>query len=112
VAAIIALAGAVVVLRWMPGLGSTAQSAEPVTAEPVTAEPVTAEPVAAGRAALQPAVLGAAEAPRIDPVEALDAWQENLTAGAAPEAGCDPADEYLVDMWPGDFADRSPGVER
>ena len=106
VAAIIALAGAIVVLRWMPGLGSTAQSAEPQSAEPVTAEPV-----AAGRAALQPAALGAAEAPRIDPVEALDIWPENLTAGAAPEAS-DPADEYLVDVWPGDFADQSSGVER
>jgi len=122
VAAAIALAGAIVVLRWMPGLGSTAQSVEPQSvepqsvepqnAEPVTAEPVAAEPVAAGRAALQPAALGAAEAPRIDPVDALDVWQENLTAGAAPEAGSDPADEYLVDVWPGDFADRSPGVER
>ena len=73
---------------------------------------MTAEPVAAGRAALQPAALRAAEAPRIDPVQALDVWQENLTAGAAPEAGSDPADEYLVDVWPGDFADRSSGVER
>ena len=117
VAAAIALAGAIVVLRWMPGLGSTAQSAErraaePGTAEPQSAEPLTAEPVAAGRAALQPAALRAAEAPRIDPVEALDVWQENLTAGAAPEPGSDPADEYLIDVWPGDFADRSSDVER
>ena len=111
VAAIIALAGAIVVLRWMPGLGSTAQSVEP-SAEPQSAEPVTAEPVAAGRAALQPAALGAAGAPRIGPVRALEFRQDNLTAGAAPEAGCDPADEYLVDVWPGDFADRSSGVER
>ena len=111
VAAIIALAGAIVVLRWMPGLGSTAQGVEP-SAEPQSAEPQTAEPVAAGRAALQPAALGAAEAPRIGRVEALDGWQENLTAGAPPEAGSDPADEYLVDVWPGDFADQSSGVER
>ena len=64
VAAAIALAGAIVVLRWMPGLGSTAQSAEPQSAEPQSAEPQSAEPVAAGQAALQPAALGAAEAAR------------------------------------------------
>jgi len=130
VAAAIALAGAIVVLRWMPGLGSTAPTAEPVLAEPVTAEPLAAEPagaypVAVGRAALRPAAREAAEAPRIDPMDALDVWQEHLADravpnadgavpnadGAAPKAVYDPSDEYLVDVWPGDFADRSSGVE-
>jgi len=66
---------------------------------------------------LEPAALDAA-APGIDPLEALDAWQEHLTTrpaaarGAVEVAGAvDPADEYLVDVWPGDFADQAHGVE-
>jgi hypothetical protein len=104
VAAIIALAGAIVVLRWMPGLSSTS----PVTpaAPPTAAAPPTPE--------LEPAALDAAAAPGIDPLEALDVWQEHLTTrAAAVEAtgAVDPADEYLVDVWPGDFADQAHGVE-
>jgi EmrB/QacA subfamily drug resistance transporter len=101
VAAVIALAGAIVVLRWMPGLGS------PAALEPALA---IAEPAAA-----EPTTLNAADAPHIDPMDALDVWQENLSAGAATargaDPGADPADEYLVDIWPGEFADRSSGVE-
>jgi len=101
VAAVIALAGAIVVLRWMPGLGS------PAALEPALA---IADPAAA-----EPTTLNAADAPHIDPMDALDVWQENLSAGAAPargaDPGADPADEYLVDIWPGEFADRSSGVE-
>ena len=98
----------------------------------------------------QLAALEAAAAPRIAPVDAVDVWQENLSAGRArpgrqrqpagagqrqpagagqrqpagagqrqpagagqPVAGTavDPADEYLVDLWPWDFADQSHGVE-
>jgi hypothetical protein len=104
VAAIIALAGAIVVLRWMPGLSSTS----PVTpaAPPTAAVPPTPE--------LEPAALDAAAAPGIDPLEALDVWQEHLTTrpAAVEAAGAvDPADEYLVDVWPGDFADQAHGVE-
>jgi hypothetical protein len=58
-------------------------------------------------------------------MDALDVWQEHLADravpnadgavpnadGAAPKAVYDPSDEYLVDVWPGDFADRSSGVE-
>jgi len=136
VAAAIALAGAIVVLRWMPGRGTATETVqvvsagpgagEPVAPAPAAASPVAAELVASGRAALRPAALETAEAPRIDPLEALDVWQENLTARApgasrvseasgasrvAAESVADPTDEYLVDVWPGEFADRSPGVE-
>jgi EmrB/QacA subfamily drug resistance transporter len=109
VAAIIALAGAIVVLRWMPGLGSTS----PVTpaVQPTPAVPSAPE--------LEPVAVDAAAAPGIDPLEALDVWPEHLTSrpaaasGAVEAAGAavDPADEYLVDVWPGDFADQSHGVE-
>jgi hypothetical protein len=129
VAAAIALTGAIVVLRWMPGRGTATETiqvvpAEPGAHEPVVPVPAAAEPVASGRAALRPAAMEAAEAPRIDPLEALDVWQENLTAGArgASEASGargasrvpaesmpDPTDEYLVDVWPGEFADQSAG---
>ena len=87
------------------------------------AHPGGASPAAGAGAAdareLEPAALDAAARPGIDPLEALDVWQEHLTTrpaaarGAVEAAGAavDPADEYLVDVWPGDFADQSHGVE-
>ena len=83
VAAVIALAGAIVVLRWMPGLSAAPAAAQegPEPAAPErTASPEQAAPE---RAMLQPAALEAAAAPRIDPIDAADAWQENLS-GARP----------------------------
>ncbi len=124
VAAVIALAGAIVVLRWMPGRGTATEtvqvvSAEPGADEPVVPAPAAAELVASGRAALRPAAaLEAAEASRIDPLEALDVWQEHLTARApggpgasrvSAESMADPTDEYLVDVWPGELPTDQPG---
>ena len=145
VAAVIALAGAIVVLRWMPGLSAAPAVAQEVTEPDAPDAPEQATPE---RAILQPVALEAAAAPRIDPAEAVDVWQENLSArtgqpatsrpwtghptssqpgtgqrqpsGASRPAAeiaadaADPADsvdEYLVDLWPGDFADQSHGVE-
>jgi EmrB/QacA subfamily drug resistance transporter len=166
VAAIIALAGAIVVLRWMPGL----RPAGPVPADvgPATDTRPALEPVA-----LEPVAVDAAAAPGIGPLEALHVWPENLPAGSTGSTGtatsagpagsaraagtvaaatmaagtvsagtmaagtvstgtvsagtvataavprgtieaappADPADEYLVDLWPGDFADQPHGVE-
>ncbi len=154
VAAVIALAGAIVVLRWMPGLSAAPAVAQEITEPDATDAPGQAAPE---RAIPQPVALEAAAAPRIDPAEAVDVGQENLSArtgqpatsrpwtgqratsrpwtgqpatsqpgtgqrqpsGARPAAeiaadAADPADsvdEYLVDLWPGDFADQSHGVE-
>ncbi len=83
-----------------------------------------------------PVALDAAAAPGTGPLDAIHVWPENLPAGSATSAGpagfaraagtpaagtvprgiieaaaADPADEYLVDLWPGDFADQSHGVE-
>jgi hypothetical protein len=90
VAAAISLAGAIVVLRWMPGL-SRPTAPEPVevitegTPVAVAAEavPVPAAVQVAPPVGLEPA-LDAATGPRgIDPIEALDVWQENLSARSA-----------------------------
>src|ERR1700759_871484 len=79
VAAAISLAGAIVVLRWMPGRPGTA--AQPVAEE--TMVPAALEPVALEPAGLE-AALDAATGPHgIDPIEALDVWQENLSATSA-----------------------------
>ena len=78
VAAVIALAGAIVVLRWMPGL-----SAAPAAAQE-SPEPAAPEQAAPERAMLQPAALEAAAAPRIDPIDAADVWQENVSARTGP----------------------------
>ena len=75
VAAVIALAGAIVVLRWMPGLSA----ARPAQESPGPAAPEQAAPE---RATLQPAALEAAAASRIDPIDAADVWQDSLSAGA------------------------------
>jgi len=117
VAAVIALAGAIVVLRWMPGLAAAPSK----DAVPASGPETEQEPAPRREPALEvagPAALGAAEAPRIGPIEAMDVWQENLSArpaapaaGRADHPGADPADEYLIDLWPGDFAEQAPGVE-
>jgi MFS family permease len=79
VAAVIALAGALVVLRWMPGLSRPA--ADTAAAETVpelapagveAAFDVATEPFDVERHGSGPY--------RIDPIDALDVWQENLSA--------------------------------
>jgi EmrB/QacA subfamily drug resistance transporter len=65
VAAVIALAGAIVVLRWMPGRARAAAAVTATVGAPAGAEPVY-EPVAADG---------------IDPMEVEDVWQENLASG-------------------------------
>jgi EmrB/QacA subfamily drug resistance transporter len=91
VAAAIALAGAIVVFRWMPGLsrpGAQEAPAEVITeAVPVEASPVQGVPSPTALQAAPPAgveaALEVATEPRgIDPIEALDVWQENLSAGS------------------------------
>jgi MFS family permease len=81
VAAVIALAGALVVLRWMPGLArptaDTTAEAAPVDA----ASAIEIAPPAGVEAALDVATdPHGIEAGRIDPIDALDVWQENLSA--------------------------------
>ena len=76
VAAVIALAGAIVVLRWMPGLERRPGGG------PGESSPAAPEQAAPERAMPQLAALEAAAAPRIAPVDAVDVWQENLSAGA------------------------------
>jgi EmrB/QacA subfamily drug resistance transporter len=97
VAAAISLAGALVVLRWMPGRPRTAAVMDTLLPEapaevitegaPVGAAPapVGAAPAATAFEAAPPAgletALDAATGPGgIDPIEALDVWQENLSA--------------------------------
>jgi EmrB/QacA subfamily drug resistance transporter len=87
VAAAISLAGALVVLRWMPGKPRTTVDAVPAEIIPAEAAPVeaTLEPVPVLEtvpARIQPA-LEASAARGIDPIEALDVWQENLSARSA-----------------------------
>ena len=91
VAAVISLAGAIVVFRWMPGLSRPAIQETPAPAEVITeGAPVAAAAVEATPAALEVAppagletALDAATDPRgIDPIEALDVWQENLSVRA------------------------------
>ena len=85
-AAAISLAGALVVLRWMPGLGRPAAD---LTSEilPADAAPAESAPGPQGAPALQATPAGveaafdaATEPGGIDPLEALDVWQENLSA--------------------------------
>jgi MFS family permease len=82
VAAVISLAGAIVVLRWMPGLGRRTAGAvdagAPAGFEPVRGEAVVAQPVFAEARAQEPV---AAEGLRIDPMEVEDVWQEGLAFG-------------------------------
>jgi len=110
----------------MPGLSAAPAVAEEITEPNAPDAPQQAAPQ---QAALQPVALEASAASRIDPAEAADVWQENLSARTGqPWAGgrqpngasrpaeiaadaADPVDEYLVDLWPGDFADQSHGVE-
>ena len=87
VAAAISLAGALVVLRWMPGLSRPTAD---ITAEVRAADAAPAESVpalqappaiqAAPPAGVQAAFDVATEPGGIDPLEALDVWQENLSA--------------------------------
>src|SRR6201999_4091400 len=90
VAAAISLAGALVVLRWMPGRPRTAAVMDTLLPE-APAEVITegtppgAAPAATAFEAAPPAgletALDAATGPGgIDPIEALDVWQENLSA--------------------------------
>ena len=81
VAAVIALAGALVVLRWMPGLSRPA--ADTAAAEqPAVPELAPAGVEAAFDVATEPFdVERHGSGPyRIDPIDALDVWQENLSA--------------------------------
>jgi EmrB/QacA subfamily drug resistance transporter len=87
VAAAISLAGAFVVLRWMPGLGRPAAdvTAEVLPADAAPAESAPARQTAPALQATPPAGVEAAfdvaaEPGGIDPLEALDVWQENLSA--------------------------------
>ncbi|HEY2278071.1 MAG TPA: hypothetical protein VGI00_06930 [Streptosporangiaceae bacterium] len=100
VAAAISLAGALVVLRWMPGLTRpAAETAAETVAEiaPAGTAPVgdvPAEPIPAFEAGIPAGVEAAFDVAtepfnverhgsgryRIDPVDALDVWQENLSA--------------------------------
>jgi EmrB/QacA subfamily drug resistance transporter len=86
VAAVIALAGALVVLRWMPGLARPAADTT-VEAAPVESVPALEAATPAGvEAALDVATepydveRHGAQPYRVDPLEALDVWQENLSA--------------------------------
>jgi EmrB/QacA subfamily drug resistance transporter len=91
VAAVIALAGALVVLRWMPSRsGAVAVEApageavdevidEPVRAEAAVGGPVFAEAEAQGTVAVERA--------GIDPLEVEDVWQEGLAARPARMEG-------------------------
>jgi EmrB/QacA subfamily drug resistance transporter len=82
VAAVISLAGAIVVLRWMPGLGrrttAAVEAGVPAGAEPALAETAVDEMVLAGARAQEPV---AVDRPGIDPMEAEDVWQEGLASG-------------------------------
>ena len=87
VAAVIALAGAIVVLCWMPGLSAAPAVAQEITEPDATDAPEHSVPE---RAILQPVALEAAAAPRIDPAEAVDVWQENLSAWTGQPAASRP----------------------
>jgi hypothetical protein len=90
VAAVIALAGALVVLRWMPGLSrpaaDTSAADTAATDDAATAETVPELAPAGVEAAFDVAtepfdVERHGSGPyRIDPIDALDVWQENLSA--------------------------------
>jgi EmrB/QacA subfamily drug resistance transporter len=81
VAAVISLAGAIVVLRWMPGLGrrvtAPREARVPAGAEPALAETAADEIMLADARAQNPA----AGRPAIDPMEVEDVWQEGLAQG-------------------------------
>jgi hypothetical protein len=82
VAAVISLAGAIVVLRWMPGLGrrttGPVESGVPAGAEPALAETAVDEMMLADARSQEPV---AVDRPAIDPMEVEDVWQENLASG-------------------------------
>jgi EmrB/QacA subfamily drug resistance transporter len=81
VAAVIALAGAIVVLRWMPGrdrAAGTVPAGAPAGVEPALAEVAAGQTVFAEAQAQDPAAAGEL---RIDPMEVEDVWQENLATG-------------------------------
>jgi hypothetical protein len=89
VAAAISLAGAIVVLRWMPGLSRPAAQetpaeviteAVPAEASTVGAVPAEAALEVAPPAGVETALEVATEPGGIDPLDALDVWQENLSA--------------------------------
>jgi EmrB/QacA subfamily drug resistance transporter len=79
VAAVISLAGAIVVLRWMPGLGrataGTVTADAPAGVEPARAEAAAGQPVFAEAQVYEPV---AVERAGIDPLEVEDVWQEGL----------------------------------
>jgi EmrB/QacA subfamily drug resistance transporter len=81
VAAVISLAGAIVVLRWMPGLGrrttGAVEAGVPAGAEPALAETAADEMMLAEARAQGPV---AVDRPGIDPMEAEDVWQEGLAS--------------------------------
>ena len=124
VAAVISLAGAIVVLRWMPG-----RSAAPAAAQE-SPEPAAPEQAAPERAMPQPPLWKLPQLPGSPPStrstsgrrtsppgpgqrQPAGAGQRQPAGAGRPvaETAVDPADEYLVDIWPGDFADQSHGVE-
>ena len=81
VAAAISLAGAIVVLRWMPGLSRAATAQDSLAeASPAQASPPEPALEAAPPVGVQAAFEVAAEPHGIDPLDALDVWQENLSA--------------------------------
>ena len=85
VAAVIALAGALVVLRWMPGLARPAADTAEAAADSDTPALEVAPPAgieAALDVATEPRGIESdgIEVGRIDPIDALDVWQENLSA--------------------------------
>jgi len=78
----VSLAGAIVVLRWMPGLGrrttAAVEAGVPAGAEPALAETAVDEMMLADARAQEPV---AVHRPGIDPMEAEDVWQEGLASG-------------------------------
>lgn len=82
VAAVISLAGALVVLRWMPGLGRRTAAGTVAADAPAGVEPALAE-AAAGQPVFAEAQAVAAEGVRIDPMDVEDVWQENLASEPA-----------------------------
>ncbi len=83
VAAVIALAGAIVVLRWMPGLGSRPGGGAGIRPRrSPSGRPWSRRWPAPSRPRWTPPKLRS-----IDPMDALDVWQENLSAGAAARRG-------------------------
>jgi EmrB/QacA subfamily drug resistance transporter len=91
VAAAIALAGALVVLRWMPGRSGAVSAGAPAgeataeaIGEPVRVEAATRGPVFAEAEAQGPVAAGRAG---IDPLEVEDVWQEGLATRSSRMEG-------------------------